>query len=299
MRLVTYDFEGDRRAGIAIEDKVVDAASAARSTRIRSEGGAAGITNRGILQMTPVEQAGLEQVARELANSSPSDEVYLMEGLRLGPPIPDPEKIICLGLNYRSHAEEIGFKLPEYPILFAKYRNALGGPASPIILPDLSEEIDYEGELGVVIGKRCKHVPAEKALEYVAGYMALNDISARDLQFRSGQWLSGKALDTFAPCGPALVIGEISDPQNLDISTILNGQVMQQGNTRNMIFSVADSIAYISQLMTLEPGDIISTGTPEGVGFQRKPPIFLRDGDTVEVSIEKIGSLKNPVVGQR
>jgi 2-keto-4-pentenoate hydratase/2-oxohepta-3-ene-1,7-dioic acid hydratase in catechol pathway len=299
MRLVTYDFEGDWRAGIAIEDKVVDAASAARSVKLSSEGGATGITNRGILQMAPAEQAGLEQAARELANSSPVDEVHWIEDLRLGPPIPDPEKIICLGLNYRSHAEEIGFKLPEYPILFAKYRNALNGPTSPITLPDLSEEIDYEGELAVVIRKQCKHVPAEKALEYVAGYMALNDVSARDLQFRTDQWLSGKALDTFAPCGPILVIGEISDPQNLDITTRINGQVMQQGNTRNMIFSVADSIAYISQLMTLEPGDIISTGTPEGVGFQRKPPIFLKPGDTVEVSVEKIGSLKNPVVGQR
>ncbi len=289
MRLVTYDYEGSWRAGIAIEDKVINASSAART---------AGITNRDIIRMTPGEGAGLEDAARELANSSPSDEVHLVENLRLGPPIPDPEKIICLGLNYRSHAEEIGFKLPEYPILFAKYRNALGGPASSIILPDLSQEIDYEGELAVVIGKQCRHVPAGEALDYVAGYMALNDISARDLQFRTDQWLSGKALDTFAPCGPALVIGEISDPQNLDITTRINGQVMQQGNTRNMIFTVADSIAYISQLMTLEPGDIISTGTPEGVGFQRKPPIFLKPGDMVEVSIEKIGSLKNPVVSQ-
>lgn len=290
MRLVTYDFEGGWRAGIAIEDKVVDASSAART---------AGITNRDIIRMTPDKQAGLESAARKLANSAPADEVQLIEDLRLGPPVPDPEKIICLGLNYRIHAEELGFKLPEHPILFAKYRNSLNGPASPITLPDLSQEIDYEGELAVVIGKRCRHVPAGEALDYVAGYMALNDISARDLQFRTGQWLSGKALDTFAPCGPALVIAEISDPQNLDIKTLINGQVMQQGNTRNMIFTVADSIAYISQLMTLEPGDIISTGTPEGVGFQRKPPIFLKPGDTVEVSIEKIGSLKNPVVGQR
>ena len=295
MRLVTYDFEAGWHAGILIDDKVVAASSAARAAGISP----VDITNRGILRMTPDEGAGLEGAARELVNSSSSDEVHLVENLRLGPPIPDPEKIICLGLNYRSHAEEIGFKIPEHPILFAKYRNTLGGPASPIILPALSQEIDYEGELAVVIGKQCKHVPEGEALDYVAGYMALNDVSARDLQFRTGQWLSGKTLDTFAPCGPALVIGEISDPQNLAITTRINGQVMQQGSTRDMIFSVAYSIAYISQLMTLEPGDIISTGTPEGVGFQRKPPVYLQPGDTVEVSIEKIGSLKNPVVGQR
>jgi 2-keto-4-pentenoate hydratase/2-oxohepta-3-ene-1,7-dioic acid hydratase in catechol pathway len=199
-------------------------------------------------------------------------------------------------LNYRSHAEEAGFSAPEVPILFAKYRNALTGPASSVLLPDLSEEIDYEGELAVVIGKRCKDVSAENALDYVAGYMALNDVSARDLQFRTGQWLSGKTLDTFAPCGPALVVDEIDDPQALAIATRLNGQTLQQSNTRNMIFSVPETISYISQLMTLEPGDIIATGTPEGVGFKRNPPVFLRHGDVVEVEIEGIGSLKNPVV---
>jgi len=216
--------------------------------------------------------------------------------VRLGPPIPDPEKIICLGLNYRSHAEEAGLSVPKVPILFAKYRNALTGPTSPIILPGISEEIDYEGELAVVVGKQCKNVAVEEALDYVAGYMAFNDVSARDLQMRTGQWLSGKTLDTFAPCGPALVINEISDPQDLDISTRVNGQTLQQSNTRNMIFSVAETLAYISQLMTLEPGDIIATGTPEGVGFKRNPPIFLRHGDVVEVEIEGIGALRNPVV---
>ena len=190
-------------------------------------------------------------------------------------------------------------KAPEVPILFAKYRNSLIGPGSPICLPGLSEEIDYEGELAVVIGRQCKDITEENALEYVAGYMAFHDVSARDLQFRSGQWLSGKALDSFAPCGPALVIDEISDPQNLNIATRVNGQTLQESNTRHMIFSVAKTISYISQLMTLEPGDIIATGTPEGVGFKRTPPIFLRDGDIVEVEVEKIGTLRNPVVRQQ
>jgi 2-keto-4-pentenoate hydratase/2-oxohepta-3-ene-1,7-dioic acid hydratase in catechol pathway len=199
-------------------------------------------------------------------------------------------------LNYRSHAEEAGFAIPTVPILFAKYRNTLSGPTSPIILPDMSKEVDYEAELAIVIGKPCKDITAAQALEHVAGYMAFNDVSARDLQMRTSQWLSGKALDTFAPCGPALVINEISDPQNLNISTRLNQQTLQQSNTCNMIFSVAETISYISQLMTLEPGDIIATGTPEGVGFKRNPPIFLQDGDVVEVEVEGIGMLRNPVI---
>ena len=297
MRLGTYDFEGDWRAGIIIDDKVVDSLSASRAAKIVSDGVVTGITNRAIIQMTLDQQSQLEQAAHDLAFSSTLQDVHLVEDLRLGPPLPDPDKIICLGLNYRSHAEEAGFTPPEIPILFAKFRNALTGPTDSIILPNLSEEIDYEGELAVVIGKQCKHAPVEKVLDYVAGYMVLNDISARDLQFRTGQWLSGKTLDTFAPCGPALIIGEISDPQNLDVTTHINGQVFQQSNTRNMIFSVAFSISYISQLMTLEPGDIISTGTPEGVGFKRNPPVFLHPGDIIEVEIEKIGRLRNPVVG--
>jgi 2-keto-4-pentenoate hydratase/2-oxohepta-3-ene-1,7-dioic acid hydratase in catechol pathway len=183
-------------------------------------------------------------------------------------------------------------------MLFAKYRNTLNGPTSPIILPTISNEVDYEAELAVVIGKRGKDIPVESALEHVAGYMAFHDVSARDIQMRTSQWLSGKTLDTFAPCGPSLVIDEIDDPQNLNISTRINGETVQNSNTKHMIFSVAETIAYISQLMTLEPGDIIATGTPEGVGFKRTPPIYLKDGDVVEVEVEKIGTLRNPVVGK-
>ncbi len=293
MRLVTYERNGKWRAGILIEDQVVDASVAAEAAHI--DMGENEISNRVIIQLAPERQSGLEKAAQALANSKHAT-VYRMEDICLGPPIPDPDKIICLGLNYRSHAEEAGFKPPEIPILFAKYRNVLTGPTSPIILPRLSKEIDYEGELAVVIGKQCKDVSAGEALEYVAGYMALNDVSARDLQFRTGQWLSGKTLDTFAPCGPSLVINKISDPQNLKISTRINGQTLQQSNTRNMIFPVAETVAYISQLLTLEPGDIIATGTPEGVGFKRNPPIFLQHGDVVEVEIEGIGMLRNPVI---
>jgi len=295
MRLVTYDSEGDWRAGIVIEDKVVDAASAARAVDFNNGGDISGVSNRMVLQAPPENLLQLGQAAYDLASSSSSDGVFHLENLRLGPPITNPDKIICVGFNYKSHAEEAEFEPPKIPILFAKFRNSLTGPTSSIILPGISEEIDYEGELAVVIGKQCKHVSVEDALEYVAGYMVFNDVSARDLQFRTGQYMAGKALDTFGPCGPALVIGEISDPQDLDITTRINGRVFQQSNTRNMIFSVTDLISYTSQLMTLEPGDIISTGTPEGTGFKRNPPVFLRNGDVVEVEIEKIGALKNPV----
>jgi 2-keto-4-pentenoate hydratase/2-oxohepta-3-ene-1,7-dioic acid hydratase in catechol pathway len=294
MRLVTYEKDGEWCPGIAIQDKIVGAAAAARIAQVKAD--ADQVSHRVIIQLTPEQQQRLEEAAHTLASSysSPPD-VVLRANVLLGPPISDPDKIICLGLNYRSHAEEAGFAVPTVPILFAKYRNALTGPASPIVLPGLSEEIDYEAELAVVVGKRCKNVTAAQALHYVAGYMAFNDVSARDLQFRSGQWLSGKALDTFAPCGPELVINEITDPQNLQISTRINGQTLQQSNTCNMIFPVTETIAYISQLMTLEPGDIIATGTPEGVGFKRNPPIFLHEGDVVEVEVEGIGTLRNPV----
>jgi len=293
MRLVTYDLNKNWTPGIIINENIVVASAAAKAANI--DFGGMEISNRVIVGLNKDMQTQLEKAAQELVKSN-GKEVYRMDDVVLGPPIPNPDKIICLGLNYKSHAEEAGFKAPEIPILFAKFRNALTGPTSPIILPSVSDEIDYEGELAVVIGKPCKNVSTENALSYVAGYMALHDVSARDLQFRSGQWLSGKSLDTFAPCGPALVINEISDPQTLNISTRINGRTMQQSSTKHMIFSVAYSISYISSLMTLEPGDIIATGTPEGVGFKRTPPIFLKDGDLVEVEVEKIGTLKNPVL---
>ena len=293
MRLVTYDLNKNWHAGIVVNKSVVNASAAAKAANINFHG--IEISNRVIVGLSQDEQSDLEKGAQELAKSNGA-EVHRVEDVLLGPPIPDPDKIICLGLNYISHAEETGFKAPEVPILFAKFRNALIGPTSPIILPSVSNEIDYEGELAVVIGKQCRNISTENALKYVAGYMALHDVSARDMQFRSGQWLSGKALDTFAPCGPALVVNEISDPQILNISTRINGQTLQQSNTKHMIFSVAYSISYISSLMTLEPGDIIATGTPEGVGFKRTPPIFLKNGDIVEVEVEKIGTLRNPVV---
>ena len=222
-----------------------------------------------------------------------------LEEVQLLPPVPDPEKIICIGLNYRDHARETGMEIPKYPIFFAKYRNTLAGPYDPIVLPRVSRRVDYEAELAVVMGKPGRHIPEEHALEYVAGYMALDDVSARDFQGRTAQWLQSKTFDTFAPCGPFLVTPEeVPDPHALAIRLRLNGQLMQDSSTRELIFTIPRLIAYISDIVTFAPGDIISTGTPPGVGFARKPPVYLKAGDVVEVEVDQVGTLRNPVVAE-
>jgi 2-keto-4-pentenoate hydratase/2-oxohepta-3-ene-1,7-dioic acid hydratase in catechol pathway len=214
-------------------------------------------------------------------------------------PIDRPGKIICVGLNYRDHAEEQGTALPEAPLLFAKWQNTLIGPGEAIVIPPVVTKCDYEAELGVVIGERVRDVTAENALEAVAGYVCVNDVSARDLQFADGQWTRGKSPDTFCPVGPALVSrDDIPDPQALPIRAILNGETVQESTTANMIFSVADVIAYVTRTITLEPGDLIATGTPAGVGAFRDPPLFMRAGDQITIEIEGIGSLTNPVVAR-
>jgi 2,4-didehydro-3-deoxy-L-rhamnonate hydrolase len=211
-------------------------------------------------------------------------------------PIDRPSKIVCVGLNYRDHAEEQGTELPGAPLLFAKWPNALIGPGEPIVIPRASERVDYEAELGVVIGSRIRGVSEENALEAVRGYLCLNDVSARDLQFGDGQWTRGKSPDTFCPIGPRLVPREeVPDPQALGIRCVLNGQVMQDSTTANMIFTIAQIIAYASATMTFEPGDLIATGTPAGVGVFRDPPVLLQDGDEVTIEIDGLGALTNPV----
>jgi 2,4-didehydro-3-deoxy-L-rhamnonate hydrolase len=212
-------------------------------------------------------------------------------------PIDRPGKIICVGLNYRDHAEEQGAPLPEAPLLFAKWQNTLIGPGEPIVIPPIVTKCDYEAELGVVIGASVRNVSAENALEAVAGYVCVNDVSARDLQFADGQWTRGKSPDTFCPVGPRLVPrDEIPDPQALSIRAILNGEAMQDSSTSNMVFGVADVIAYITQTITLELGDLIATGTPAGVGAFRKPPVFMQPRDEITIEIEGLGALTNPVV---
>jgi 2-keto-4-pentenoate hydratase/2-oxohepta-3-ene-1,7-dioic acid hydratase in catechol pathway len=215
-------------------------------------------------------------------------------------PIDRPGKIVCVGLNYRDHAEEQGIELPSAPLLFAKWPNALIGPGEPIVIPRVSKQVDYEAELAVVIGECVRGVSEENALDSVRGYICLNDVSARDLQFSDGQWTRGKSADTFCPVGPKLVpAAEVPNPQRLGIRCVLNGEVMQDSTTANMIFTVAEIIAYASATMTLEPGDLIATGTPAGVGVFRDPPVLLKQGDEVTVEIDGLGSLTNPVQDER
>ncbi|HET7213592.1 MAG TPA: fumarylacetoacetate hydrolase family protein [Terriglobia bacterium] len=213
-------------------------------------------------------------------------------------PIPKPGKITCVGLNYADHAREQGHEPPKAPIFFLKSGNTICGPGDAIHLPPNSTQVDYEAEFAVVIGKKGSRIPEEKAYDYVAGYTILHDVSARDLQFSDGQWYRGKSCDTFAPTGPWIVTkDEIKDPHKLRISLTLNGETMQDSNTSNLIFSVPYLISYLSQSLTWEVGDLISTGTPPGVGVFRKPQVFLKAGDTTSVTVEGLGVLTNPVVG--
>jgi 2-keto-4-pentenoate hydratase/2-oxohepta-3-ene-1,7-dioic acid hydratase in catechol pathway len=211
-------------------------------------------------------------------------------------PIPRPGKIICVGLNYRDHAEEQGVELPERPLFFAKYTTSLIGPGDPIVIPKVVTQADYEAELGVVIGRTVKAVSKENALEAVGGYVVANDVSARDLQFSDKQWTRGKSPDTFCPVGPLVPVTEVADPHVLGIRAILNGEVMQDSTTANLIFGIDEIISYASQTSTLEQGDLILTGTPAGVGVFRDPPRLLQPGDEITIEIEGLGSLTNPVV---
>lgn len=221
--------------------------------------------------------------------------------VKLLPPIPSPEKVICVGVNYADHARESGMELPKEPVIFNKFPTAVRADGDPIVLPSVSQEVDYEAELVVVIGRGGRRIPRERAREHIAAYCCGNDVSARDWQKNkpAGQWLLGKSFDSFAPFGPALVTAdEVSDPGNLKIQLRLNGQVMQDSSTRQLIFPVEELVAYVSTVCTLAPGDLIFTGTPPGVGMARKPPVWLKPGDAVEVEIEGLGVLRNPVVGE-
>jgi len=216
--------------------------------------------------------------------------------VRLGSPVVRPSKIICVGKNYAEHAREGGFDPPESPVMFSKAPNSLNGPHDPIFMPRSSRQVDWEVELAVIVGKRAKRVAAEKAFDYIAGFSVMNDVSGRDAQFGDGQWFRGKSFDTFAPLGPALVtLDEMGGVDNLNLTTTVNTVVMQEGNTRDLIFSIPFLMAYISQDITLLPGDIISTGTPSGVGIFRDPPIVLKPGDIVECRVDGIGAIANTV----
>jgi 2-keto-4-pentenoate hydratase/2-oxohepta-3-ene-1,7-dioic acid hydratase in catechol pathway len=230
---------------------------------------------------------------------NPKAVCYPEGAVKLLSPIPDPQKIICVGLNYRDHAAESGAPIPKEPVLFAKYPTALVGDGDAIVLPTVSQEVDYEAELVLVIGKKGRHLTPQNALEHLAGYTIGHDVSARDWQLKKDgkQWLAGKTFDTFAPTGPLLVTAdEVPDPLSLGIRLRLNGQTMQDSNTRQMVFGPAEVLMYVSQIVTLQPGDLVFTGTPPGVGFVRKPPVFLKPGDVVEVEVDGLGMLRNHVV---
>ncbi len=225
--------------------------------------------------------------------------IHKLAGVRIRAPILNPEKIICIGLNYRDHCAEQNIPLPNNPILFSKFSTAIIGPEDKIRRPKLTNQLDFEGELAFMIGKRGRGISSAEAMDYVAGYTIFNDVSARDIQFADRQWLRGKTFDTFAPMGPFLVTkDEVEDPHRLDIKVRVNGRIMQDSNTRNMIFDIPYLINFVSQVLTLSPGDVIATGTPAGVGVFRKPPLFLQDGDEVVVEIEKLGSLRNTVTDE-
>ncbi len=297
MRLISYASSAGSpagwRAGVLVAERVVDAESVgARLWPDRDRRAFA--STKGLLAH---ERGELE----ELGHAAMDDAaVGTLAEIVLGPPVPDPDKILCLGLNYRQKAADVAMAVPEAPALFPKFRTCLIGSGTPIVLPAAaSTMVDYEGELAVVIGRRCKHVSEREALDHVAGYMPFNDVSARDLQFQTPQWTSGKTPDTFAPCGPALTLAsEVEDVHSLALTTRLNGSAVQQANTSQMIFTVGAAISFISRTITLEPGDIIATGTPSGVGLSAKPPVFLKPGDMVEIEIESLGVLVNPVTSE-
>ena len=237
----------------------------------------------------------LEQGFIDRAASSTGDVVNRNDAL-ICAPVPRPGKVICIGLNYRDHAAESGMPIPSSPVIFSKFNTCVIGPGQQVVVPHGSVETDYEAELAFIIGRRARNVAREDALSHVFGYTNFNDVSARDFQFADGQWQRGKSCDTFAPMGPYVLTADaISDPQDLSIKLRLNGETMQDSNTCQMVFGVAELVEFLSRFITLEPGDVIATGTPPGVGFARKPPVYLRDGDTVEVEIQGLGILSNPV----
>lgn len=284
MKLVTF-----RRSGAAPEAGVV------------VDGRVIGLSGAGYSSLTDV--IGNWQSAKEAISSfiskAPQEATSDLASVTLMAPLPRPSKLICVGLNYREHAIESKMEIPSIPTIFNKFPSCVVGPGDKVILPKNSEKPDYEAEFAFIIGKSGRHVPADKWQEYIFGYTIINDVSARDFQMATSQWLMGKTFDTFAPMGPWIVTAdEISDPHNLDIKMTINGEVLQNSNTRELIFRIPELIAYLSSVFTLEPGDVVSTGTPSGVGLGHKPPRWLRAGDECVISVAGIGELRNPVVAE-
>jgi 2-keto-4-pentenoate hydratase/2-oxohepta-3-ene-1,7-dioic acid hydratase in catechol pathway len=278
MRLVSFEAGGHPRTALLRDDRVYDIWGEAFAHVRADDCTLEAILEGGLLgEVEPVD----------------GDDGVPVDGVRLLSPVTRPGKIICIGLNYRTHAEEQGAEPPETPTFFAKFRNALAAPGATLRLPRWSEKVDYEAEVAVVIRDRCKDVQEADALDHVAGYTLLNDLSARDYQFKTPQWMPGKTFDGAAPCGPALVTPDEAGPHDqIEIELTLNGERMQKSSTADLVHSVPALIAYLSKLMTLEPGDVISTGTPAGVGSLRNPKVWLKPGDEVVISSPQLGVLE-------
>lgn len=284
MRLVTYETEGQVRPGTLWDaDTVLD------------------LSSIGFLSILDFIRSGPEgrRKAEQFALDPNANARHKLSEVKLLAPIPKPGKLICVGLNYRDHAAETGAQIPSVPTIFNKFATAVIGPGANIVLPKVSKAPDYEAEFAFVIGRGGRHIRGEDWASHVFGYTIVNDVTARDYQRATTQWLMGKTFDTFAPMGPWIVTAdEIPDPHNLDIRIEINGEILQDSNTRELIFKIPDLIAFLSSVFTLEPGDIVSTGTPAGVGFARKPPRYLHPGDDIVVTIPSIGELRNPVVAE-
>jgi 2-keto-4-pentenoate hydratase/2-oxohepta-3-ene-1,7-dioic acid hydratase in catechol pathway len=284
MKLSTFTHKGETRIGVVRDDGMVDLATAAPDLP---------------RDMLAFLQAGDKAMARAREASAGAKAIPLAE-IELRAPILNPGKILAIGLNYRDHVEESGMQIPEHQVWFNKQRNCVQDPYGPINLPVVSNMLDYEAEMCFVIGKRCKHVPKERAHEVIAGYFVGNDVSVRDWQLRTNTWQIGKSFDTHGPIGPWIVTpDEVGNPHALDIKCWVNGELRQSSNTKHLIFDCFDEIVHLSQAFTLDPGDIIFTGTPSGVGMALKPPSALKVGDVVKVEIAKLGSIENRVVAEK
>lgn len=301
MKLLSFKANDETRLGLIVNDNIVDVDKGYHhlfGAHIPSD--MICFLEEGEAAMTKARR--LEDASQKSWRTlcSASDVIFNVGDVEVLAPIPRTRKnIVCLGLNYSEHVKEFGSSIPKYPIFFTKPPTSIIGPNASILFPKNTKEVDFEAELAFIFGKRGKDVPKEKAYEYVAGYTVFNDVTARDIQRRHGQWFKGKGLDTFAPMGPYLVTkDEVPDPHNLNISLELDGVMMQNSNTRNMIFKIPSLVRFISMDMTIEPGDIVATGTPSGVGYTRKPPVYLNPGNIVKISLEKVGILQNRVISQ-